>query len=135
MPSTSRCGLDNALPNVSLPVRSSNTAMSVKVPPMSAARRRPEPSAREGVCRFMSGTDDASGGRRGGTRLHAPFDGPKEAALEVGGDLDRRADIDVAGGRLSGLFFLIKRGSKRGEGRAGDPFDCEVEAEHPLDAF
>ena len=39
MPSTSRSGVDSALPKVSRPVLSSNTAMSVKVPPMSAARR------------------------------------------------------------------------------------------------
>src|SRR5262249_2799176 len=39
MPSTSRCGVDKALPKVSAPERSSNTAISVKVPPMSAARR------------------------------------------------------------------------------------------------
>src|ERR1043166_4436939 len=39
MPFTSRSGVDSALPKVSRPVLSSNTAMSVKVPPMSAARR------------------------------------------------------------------------------------------------
>ena len=39
MPSTRRSGVDSALPKVSRPVLSSNTAMSVKVPPMSAARR------------------------------------------------------------------------------------------------
>src|ERR1044071_4355670 len=39
MPFTSRSGVDSALPKVSRPVVSSNTAMSVKVPPMSAARR------------------------------------------------------------------------------------------------
>src|SRR5580765_3990625 len=39
MPSTSRSGVDSALPKVSRPVLSSNTAMSVKVPPMSAASR------------------------------------------------------------------------------------------------
>src|SRR5262249_4729750 len=39
MPSTNRCGVDNVLPNESAPVCSSNTATSVKVPPMSAARR------------------------------------------------------------------------------------------------
>src|SRR5437867_1819009 len=39
MPSTRRWGVDSVLPKVSAPVRSSNTAMSVKVPPMSAARR------------------------------------------------------------------------------------------------
>ena len=39
MPSTSRCGVDSALPKLSAPVLSSNTAMSVKVPPISAARR------------------------------------------------------------------------------------------------
>src|ERR1051325_10093762 len=42
MPSTRRCGVVSTLPKVSLPLVSSNTAMSVKVPPMSAARRRPE---------------------------------------------------------------------------------------------
>src|SRR5215470_17039353 len=39
MPSTRRCGVDSTLPKVSAPLCSSNTAMSVKVPPMSAARR------------------------------------------------------------------------------------------------
>src|SRR3954453_22603599 len=39
MPSTRRSGVDSVLPKVSAPVRSSNTAMSVKVPPISAARR------------------------------------------------------------------------------------------------
>src|SRR5215468_8973253 len=43
MPSTSRCGVDNALPKLSLPVRSSKTAISVKVPPISAASRTREP--------------------------------------------------------------------------------------------
>src|SRR5262249_24977817 len=42
MPSTRRCGVVSTLPKGSLPVVSSNTAMSVKVPRMSAARRRPE---------------------------------------------------------------------------------------------
>src|SRR4051794_40193619 len=39
MPSTRRSGVDSALPKVSRPLWSSNTAISVKVPPMSAARR------------------------------------------------------------------------------------------------
>src|SRR5437868_12170357 len=39
MPSTSRCGVDRVLPKVSALECSSNTAMSVKVPPMSAASR------------------------------------------------------------------------------------------------
>src|SRR6185295_16514322 len=39
MPFTRRPGVDSALPKVSRPVLSSNTAMSVKVPPMSAASR------------------------------------------------------------------------------------------------
>src|SRR6266567_24505 len=39
MPSTSRCGVDSVLPKVSAPVASSNTAMSVNVPPISAANR------------------------------------------------------------------------------------------------
>src|SRR5215475_10722801 len=39
MPSTRRCGVDSVLPKVSAPVCSSNTAISVKVPPISAARR------------------------------------------------------------------------------------------------
>src|SRR5262245_26276091 len=39
MPLTRRRGVDKVLPKVSAPVSSSNTAMSVKVPPMSAARR------------------------------------------------------------------------------------------------
>src|SRR5215470_4347963 len=39
MPSTRRCGVDNALPSLSLPVAASNAATSVKVPPISAARR------------------------------------------------------------------------------------------------
>src|SRR5579863_7860432 len=37
MPSTSRCGVDSALPKVSLPLASSKTETSVKVPPTSAA--------------------------------------------------------------------------------------------------
>src|SRR6266404_2874640 len=41
MPSTSRCGVVSTLPKDSLPVLSSNTAISVKVPPISAANRRP----------------------------------------------------------------------------------------------
>ncbi len=41
MPSTRWAGVDSALPKESLPVASSKTAMSVKVPPISAARRRP----------------------------------------------------------------------------------------------
>src|ERR1051325_3433871 len=54
MPSTRRSGVDNALPNVSRPLRSSNTAMSVKVPPMSAARRMLAPlSARDRLLRAM----------------------------------------------------------------------------------
>ena len=40
MPSTRRCGVDNTLPSLSLPVAGSNAATSVKVPPMSAARRK-----------------------------------------------------------------------------------------------
>src|SRR6266566_1422511 len=40
MPSTRRCGVDSALPSLSLPVAASNAATSVKVPPMSAARRK-----------------------------------------------------------------------------------------------
>src|ERR1044071_5050631 len=43
MPSTSRCGVDSALPKLSRPLLSSNTAISVKVPPMSAASRKPLP--------------------------------------------------------------------------------------------
>src|SRR5712692_9688239 len=53
MPSTSRCGVDSALPKVSLPVLSSKAAMSVKVPPMSAASRRPEPLAFDATRCFM----------------------------------------------------------------------------------
>src|SRR5262245_61565336 len=53
MPSTSRCGVDSALPKVSFPVRSSKAAMSVKVPPMSAASRRLEPLAADGIRCFM----------------------------------------------------------------------------------
>src|SRR3954469_14248732 len=41
MPSTSRCGVVRTLPKDSLPVLSSNTAISVKVPPISAANRSP----------------------------------------------------------------------------------------------
>ena len=48
MPSTSRCGVDSALPKVSRPVLSSNTAMSVKVPPMSAASRMLAPLSARG---------------------------------------------------------------------------------------
>src|ERR1700730_13648511 len=40
MPSPRQSGVDNALPSLSLPVAASNAATSVKVPPMSAARRR-----------------------------------------------------------------------------------------------
>src|SRR3990172_5173442 len=39
MPSTRRPGVDSALPSNSRPLLSSNAATSVKVPPMSAARR------------------------------------------------------------------------------------------------
>src|SRR5215510_16487185 len=53
MPSTSRCGVDSALPKVRLPVRSSKAAISVKVPPMSAASRRLEPLAVDGMRCFM----------------------------------------------------------------------------------
>src|SRR5215813_10663810 len=53
MPSTSRCGVDSALPKVSLPVRSSKAAISVKVPPMSAASRRLEPLAVDAMRCFM----------------------------------------------------------------------------------
>src|ERR1051325_623266 len=54
MPSTRRSGVDNALPNVSRPLRSSNTAISVKVPPMSAARRMLAPlPARDRLLRAM----------------------------------------------------------------------------------
>src|SRR5438132_4152629 len=42
MPSTSRAGVDSALPNARLPVASSNTATSVNVPPMSTASLRLE---------------------------------------------------------------------------------------------
>src|SRR5215472_8503007 len=41
MPSTRRPGVDSTLPKVSAPERSSKTAISVKVPPISAARRTP----------------------------------------------------------------------------------------------
>src|SRR5262249_39192883 len=44
---------DSALPKVSLPVRSSKAAISVKVPPMSAASRRLEPLAADGMRCFM----------------------------------------------------------------------------------
>ena len=61
MPSTRRCGVDSALPKVSRPVLSSNTAMSVKVPPMSAASRRlaplPAPNLRTAIvtnCHWIS---------------------------------------------------------------------------------
>ena len=39
MPSTSRAGVESALPKSSRPVFSSKATMSVNVPPMSAARR------------------------------------------------------------------------------------------------
>jgi hypothetical protein len=42
MPSTRRAGVERALPKASVPVVSSKTAMSVNVPPMSTASRRPE---------------------------------------------------------------------------------------------
>src|SRR5262245_38812534 len=58
MPSTSRCGVDRALPKRRLPVRSSKTAMSVNVPPISAARRRFEPLARDGVRGFILSVGD-----------------------------------------------------------------------------
>src|SRR3989442_72275 len=48
MPSTRRSGVDSALPKVRVPVRSSKAAISVNVPPMSAARRRLQPSGLEG---------------------------------------------------------------------------------------
>src|SRR4029079_6961674 len=51
MPSTSRSGVDSALPKVSRPVLSSNTAMSVKVPPISAARRMLAPLPAPGFVR------------------------------------------------------------------------------------
>src|SRR3979411_2746572 len=41
MPSTSPGGVDNALPKPSFPDRSSKTATSVKVPPISAASLTP----------------------------------------------------------------------------------------------
>src|SRR5262249_33903434 len=48
MPSTSRCGVDSALPKLSLPVRSSNAATSVNVPPISAASRKRDERERRG---------------------------------------------------------------------------------------
>src|SRR5262249_59461154 len=85
MPAPSRCGVDSALPKLSLPVRSSKTAISVNVPPISAARRRRAPfrfaavrrvilSSGRGRVRFLTfiglsaGPGGGGAGRGGGGR-------------------------------------------------------------------
>jgi len=81
MPSTSRCGVDSALPKVSAPVLSSNTAMSVKVPPMSAARRitARDLGRREGVLPLR--------GLAGARRFFGDFIGREPDSLSLAGFL------------------------------------------------
>src|SRR5262245_35686159 len=68
MPSTRRSGVDRAVPKRRLPVWSSKTAMSVNVPPISAARRRFEPLARDGVRGFILSVGDRGEGIAAGVR-------------------------------------------------------------------
>src|SRR4029079_5922140 len=92
MASTSRSGVDRALPKVSRPDLSSNTAISVKVPPMSAARRRFVPflAARDLGGLVMIGCDilmSGHGQRVKGSRS-VLFDDLVCAAKQVRRDLD-----------------------------------------------
>src|SRR5262245_19724496 len=70
MPSTSRRGVDNALPNASLPVCSSNTARSVNVPPISAARRRLDLFRGDVRRGMIEGQSAYYGGRARSTAAH-----------------------------------------------------------------
>src|SRR4051812_10716894 len=101
MPSTRRPGVDSALPKSSLPVASSNTAMSVKVPPISAASlmldkirqpsRRPQPCALAWIARAVN-----SGGET--VDLHEILRRERQASgRDIGRDLlrPRRAGDDA----------------------------------------
>src|SRR5262245_59374096 len=104
MPSTRRSGVDRALPKRRLPVRSSKTAMSVNVPPISAARRRFEPLARDGVRGFILsvviGEGIAVGVRRAQPLRRCPadarfWDGSWEAGLSVGWVTELGASLEA----------------------------------------
>src|SRR3954464_139144 len=121
MPSTRRSGVDSALPNVSLPVRSSKTAMSVKVPPISAARRRFEPSARERMRCFLFGFGKLA--RGGGAGLNGFPLAERKGTRSMPGK--RRRDRSALASRVAGgetiLEALIPANASRTRGGPSKP--------------
>src|SRR5258706_14597346 len=93
MPSTGRGGVDSALPKFSLPVRSSKTAISVKVPPISAARRRRDPFLFAAVRRVM-----VCSGRAGSIPCRLHFIGLPAGYRATAGPVGERPREGIARG-------------------------------------
>src|SRR6266700_1083077 len=105
MPSTSRSGVDSALPKASVPDLSSKTAISVKVPPISAASLTlgGAPAARAADRGPMRLAQEGSGGRQYTDRLATRRDCPFAPAKA--GTQRKKPGPPLSRGRADELWF------------------------------